>query len=660
MSLLDALDPDQRQVAEHLRGPLCVLAGAGTGKTRAITYRIAHGVRTGVYQPTSVLAVTFTARAAGEMRSRLRELGVVGVQARTFHAAALRQLGYFWPKVVGGPLPKVEEKTLGLVAEAAGRLGIETDRALLFDLNAEIKWAKVQMIAPDDYPQRATAAGRAGIADVDPTTIASLMNAYEDAKSERGVIDFEDILLILVGLLVEKPEIAEEVRRQYRYFVVDEYQDVSPLQQRLLELWLGERDDLCVVGDVSQTIYSFAGASPGFLTGFSRTFPGAAKIQLVRDYRSTPQVVDIANRLLRTKTGRLPEGAVYLQAQRPSSVPVHFTGYDDDAAEAEAIARAITELNDTGVALSEIAILYRTNAQSQAFETALATAGIGYQIRGGERFFARADIRRALVMLRGAMNTSEEADMPRAVRAILSNLGWSNAAPEQAGAMRERWDALNALVVLADDMHATRGASLADFVEELHDRAANQHAPAVEGVTLASIHSSKGLEWDAVFLAGLSEGLMPISMANTPEAIEEEKRLLYVGVTRAREHLRLSYSSSRTGGRSSRNVSRFLTGIWPEAEKSTSKTSRRKKAAIDPLAELDDDAQALFELLRAWRAETAKEISKPAFTILHDATLIAIAQAQPRTLRQLALLRGIGATKLDRYGGEILALIADN
>ncbi|WP_250506341.1 ATP-dependent helicase [Bowdeniella massiliensis] len=660
MSLLDALDPDQRQVAEHLRGPLCVLAGAGTGKTRAITYRIAHGVRTGVYQPTSVLAVTFTARAAGEMRSRLRELGVVGVQARTFHAAALRQLGYFWPKVVGGPLPKVEEKTLGLVAEAAGRLGIETDRALLFDLNAEIKWAKVQMIAPDDYPQRATAAGRAGIADVDPTTIASLMNAYEDAKSERGVIDFEDILLILVGLLVEKPEIAEEVRRQYRYFVVDEYQDVSPLQQRLLELWLGERDDLCVVGDVSQTIYSFAGASPGFLTGFSRTFPGAAKIQLVRDYRSTPQVVDIANRLLRTKTGRLPEGAVYLQAQRPSSVPVHFTGYDDDAAEAEAIARAITELNDTGVALSEIAILYRTNAQSQAFETALATAGIGYQIRGGERFFARADIRRALVMLRGAMNTSEEADMPRAVRAILSNLGWSNAAPEQAGAMRERWDALNALVVLADDMHATRGASLADFVEELHDRAANQHAPAVEGVTLASIHSSKGLEWDAVFLAGLSEGLMPISMANTPEAIEEEKRLLYVGVTRAREHLRLSYSSSRTGGRSSRNVSRFLTGIWPEAEKSASKTSRRKKAAIDPLAELDDDAQALFELLRAWRAETAKEISKPAFTILHDATLIAIAQAQPRTLRQLALLRGIGATKLDRYGGEILALIADN
>ncbi len=660
MSLLDALDPDQRQVAEHLRGPLCVLAGAGTGKTRAITYRIAHGVRTGVYQPTSVLAVTFTARAAGEMRSRLRELGVVGVQARTFHAAALRQLGYFWPKVVGGPLPKVEEKTLGLVAEAAGRLGIETDRALLFDLNAEIKWAKVQMIAPDDYPQRATAAGRAGIADVDPTTIASLMNAYEDAKSERGVIDFEDILLILVGLLVEKPEIAEEVRRQYRYFVVDEYQDVSPLQQRLLELWLGERDDLCVVGDVSQTIYSFAGASPGFLTGFSRTFPGAAKIQLVRDYRSTPQVVDIANRLLRTKTGRLPEGAVYLQAQRPSSVPVHFTGYDDDAAEAEAIARAITELNDTGVALSEIAILYRTNAQSQDFETALATAGIGYQIRGGERFFARADIRRALVMLRGAMNTSEEADMPRAVRAILSNLGWSNAAPEQAGAMRERWDALNALVVLADDMHATRGASLADFVEELHDRAANQHAPAVEGVTLASIHSSKGLEWDAVFLAGLSEGLMPISMANTPEAIEEEKRLLYVGVTRAREHLRLSYSSSRTGGRSSRNVSRFLTGIWPEAEKSASKTSRRKKAAIDPLAELDDDAQALFELLRAWRAETAKEISKPAFTILHDATLIAIAQAQPRTLRQLALLRGIGATKLDRYGGEILALIADN
>ncbi|WP_245792511.1 ATP-dependent DNA helicase UvrD2 [Bowdeniella nasicola] len=657
MSLLAALDPDQRRVAEHLRGPLCVLAGAGTGKTRAITYRIAHGVKSGVYHPTSVLAVTFTARAAGEMRARLRELGVAGVQARTFHAAALRQLSYFWPQAAGGPLPKVEEKTLGLVAEAAGRLGIETDRALLFDLNAEIKWAKVQMISPDDYQRRALGAGRAAIADLDHRTIGSLMSAYEDAKAERGVIDFEDILLILVGLMVEKPDVVREIRRQYRHFVVDEYQDVSPLQQRLLELWMGERDDLCVVGDVSQTIYSFAGASPTFLTSFTDKFPGAEKIQLVRDYRSTPQVVDIANRLLRTASGRLPAGAVKLEAQRPSSVPVQFHHADDDAAEADAIAKQITELTDLGVPLSEIAILYRTNAQSQAFETALNAADIGYQVRGGERFFSRPEIRRALVMLRGAMNTTDE-DMPQAVRGVLSNLGWANAAPEQAGALRERWDALNALVTLADDLHASRGANLADFVAELHDRASNQHAPTVEGVTLASIHSSKGLEWDAVFLAGLSEGLMPISMAKTPEAIEEEKRLLYVGVTRAREHLRLSYSSSRSGSRSSRSVSRFLTGIWP-AEEGREKLRQRRatKDKIDPLAELDDDAQVLFERLRQWRADIAEETSKPAFTILHDATLVAIAQSQPKNLRQLALLRGIGATKLDRYGGDILALI---
>ncbi|MDO5701140.1 MAG: ATP-dependent DNA helicase UvrD2 [Bowdeniella nasicola] len=658
MALLDALDPDQREVAEHLSGPLCVLAGAGTGKTRAITYRIANGVLRGIYRPTNVLAVTFTARAAGEMRSRLRDLGVSGVQARTFHSAALRQLRFFWERAIGAGFPRIVEHKAGLVAEAAGRLGLGTDRAQLRDLAVEIEWSKVQLVAPENYQRRAIAAGRADVAGVDAATISSLIAAYEDVKTERGAMDFEDVLLVLVGLLVDKPDIATEIRRQYRHFVVDEYQDVSPLQQRLLDLWLGDRDDLCVVGDVSQTIYSFTGASPAFLTGFTDRYPHARRVELNRDYRSTPQVVDVANRLLEIAPDRMAPGAVRLVAQRPSSVPVQYHAYPSDDAEASGVAEQVAALIEEGVARSEIAILYRTNAQSQAFESALTAAGIAYQVRGGERFFQRAEVRRALVMLRGARNQGDQNDMPRAVRDVLSQTGWAPVAPSQAGAMRERWDAMNALVVLADELHARRGATLEEYVSELEDRAANQHAPTLEGVTLASMHAAKGLEWDAVFLVGLREGLLPISMAETPEEIEEERRLLYVGVTRAREHLRLSYSTSRSGGRSARSRTRFLARIWPEEEApERAPRAERQASTRHALEAMDPDAQACFEALREWRADLARESGRPAYTVLHDATLLAIAQAQPRNLRQLSLLRGVGATKLERYGGDILRII---
>lgn len=657
MDVLAALDDDQRVVAEQLRGPLCVLAGAGTGKTRAITYRIANGVKRGVYHPHNVLAVTFTARAAGEMRQRLRDLGVGGVQARTFHAAALSQLRYFWPRYIGGEVPNLLEHKLSFVAEAAGRLGLETDRAMRRDLAAEIEWAKVQMVTATDYKRRAIAAGREGVGDIGLADISQLMGAYDALTTEKGVMDFEDVLLSLVGLMVERPEVAARIRQQYRYFVVDEYQDVSPLQQRLLDLWLGERDDLCVVGDVSQTIYSFTGASSRYLTSFPKRYPNATEVQLTRDYRSTPQVVDIANRLVRTAAGRLPPGAVELRAQRPSAAPVQYHRYDDDAQEAEGVARQISELHRAGVDLAEIAILYRTNAQSAAFETALANAEIGYQVRGGERFFQRNDIRQAMVLLRGAGTAAVQGDMPTQVRDALASMGWSPTPPSTAGAMRERWDALNALAVLADDLYATRQLTLEEFNAELQERAAHQHAPTVQGVTLASMHAAKGLEWDAVFLVGLSEGLMPISMAEDPAEIAEEKRLLYVGVTRAREHLRLSYATSRTG-RGRRQYSRFLNRIWPEDQAAAPTRKRREQQRMAERAELSGDEEVLFEALRAWRAEEAKAQSKPAFTILHDATLIALAQAQPKTLKQLSLLRGIGSTKLDRYGPALLAIVA--
>ncbi|KSW30045.1 ATP-dependent helicase [Cellulomonas sp. B6] len=650
-SLLDALDPEQRAVATALTGPVCVLAGAGTGKTRAITHRIAYGVRTGVYRPASVLAVTFTARAAGEMRVRLRDLGASGVQARTFHAAALRQLGHFWPKVVGGAPPRLVEQKATLIAEAGRRVGVGVDRVAVRDLSSEIEWAKVSLVTAEDYERAAAAARRPTPAGHDAQVIARLMTAYEDVKTERGVIDFEDVLLLLAAMLAQRGEVAEEVRAQYRHFVVDEYQDVSPLQQYLLDQWLGGRHDLCVVGDPSQTIYSFAGATPHHLLTFGRHHPGAQVVRLVRDYRSTPQVVDLANRVL-TATRRPSDPVpLHLVAQQPDGPPVRFTAYDDDEAEAAGVAARAARLIASGVQASEIAVLYRTNVQSEVVEQALAAAGVGYQVRGGERFFSRRDVRDALVLLRGGARSADpEVPLGQTVRDILTSVGWAAQAPAARGAARERWDAMQALVGLADDLVAARGdVRLTDLVAELDDRAASQLAPTVDGVTLASLHAAKGLEWDAVFLVGLSDGLLPISLAQTEAAVSEERRLLYVGVTRARTHLEVSYAASRTpGSRATRSRSRFLAGLWPGDRVRLG--ARRTTAVADP---------EVLERLRGWRARVADERGVAAFRVLPDVALEAVAAAMPATPADLRHVQGLGATRLREYGEELLRVVAD-
>ena len=679
-ALLDALDPDQRQVAEHLEGALCVLAGAGTGKTRAITYRIAYGVAVGAYQPTQVLAVTFTARAAGEMRSRLADLGVVGAQARTFHSAALRQLTYFWPTAIGGRRPEIETFKGRLVGIAAHRLGLSTDRALIRDLSAEVEWAKVTMTLPEDYAQQAAALRRDPPGGLEAATVAQVLAAYEEAKTERGVIDFEDVLLLMVGILLDREDIADQVRGQYKHFVVDEYQDVSPLQQRLLDLWLGRRRQLCVVGDVSQTIYSFTGATPAFLTGFTTRYEDARTVRLSRDYRSTPQVVSLANRVLsRSRRGGgalvLPAGAVELVAQRPSGPAVRFESYDDDVAEAAGVVEHVGRLRSAGVPLSGIAVLYRTNSQSEAIEQALSDAGIGYLVRGGERFFERDEVKRAVVMLRAAARTERAeltGDVGADTRMVLGREGWSERPPAPRGAVRERWDSLNAIVELADELGAKRGADLDGLVAELGERAAAQNAPTVEGVTLSSLHAAKGLEWDAVLLVGASEGLLPISLAEGPAAIEEERRLLYVGVTRAREHLVVSCARARNpGGRASRRPSRFLDGIWPtddpdrrggqgaSSRPPRSPRERAKQAAAEFEADNDPATIALFEALRAWRAGVAKERSKPAYTVFADTTLRSIAVVKPGRLPQLSLIHGVGAVKLKEYGADVLRVVRE-
>lgn len=656
-AILDALDPEQRAVATALHGPVCVLAGAGTGKTRAITHRIAYGVRVNAYAPQSVLAVTFTARAAGEMRQRLRGLGVDGVQARTFHAAALRQLSYFWPQVVGGQIPQLVEQKAPLVGRAARKAGLDVDRLMVRDLASEIEWAKVSLVAPEDYVRVTADAGRPAPAGVDRARVADVLRAYEDVKTDAVVLDFEDILLLLADMISRHGEVGEQIRRQYRHFVVDEYQDVSPLQQYLLEQWLGGRRELCVVGDPAQTIYSFAGASPEHLLGFTRQYPDATVVRLVRDYRSTPQVVNLANGLM-ARRGSASTG-VELVAQRPSGPAVQFTAYADDDAEARGVASGIESLIASGVPAREIAVLYRTNSQSEALEEALASRGIGYLVRGGQRFFDRDEVRRAMVLLRGAAVAPGEGTLGERVREVVQDVGWSEEPPAARGAVRERWDSLQALVQLADDFDADmvsatgEAATLRSFVEHLAERAAAQHAPSVDGVTLTTIHAAKGLEWDAVFLIGLSEGLMPISMAETDEAIEEERRLLYVGITRAREHLALSFARARKeGGRQRRKRTRFLEKWWPDGG-----PVRAPKVAASA-ADLEASEFALFEELRAWRLELATAASKPAFTILVDSTLAAIAKAKPRTVRDLASIHGIGATKIDRYGADVLAIVA--
>ncbi|HEX7462292.1 MAG TPA: ATP-dependent helicase, partial [Dermatophilaceae bacterium] len=563
--ILDALDPEQRQVAASPSGPMCVLAGAGTGKTRAITHRIAYGVHSGAYQPQRVLAVTFTARAAGEMRTRLRELGVPGVQARTFHAAALRQLHYFWPQAIGGASPEVLPHKASVVAEAGSRLRLQLDRVAVRDIAAEVEWAKVSMLTPETYAVAAARAGRAP-ADLDATAMARLLQTYEEVKTERGVIDFEDVLLLTVGILAERDDIARVVRSQYRHFVVDEYQDVNALQQRLLDLWVGERDDICVVGDAAQTIYSFTGATPRHLLDFPRRYPQSQVVQLVRNYRSTPQIVALAN--LMARAGGVQRGApradlLQLRSQGQDGPAPSLTAYSDDSSEASGVATAIKDLVTRGTPASQIAVLFRTNAQSEAFEAALAGADVAFLVRGGERFFARKEVRGAILLMRGAARADDGAKpLGELVRDVIAGAGWTERAPSAGGATRERWESLQALVGLADDFVSVSPAlRMTDLVRELDERMAAQHAPTVEGVTLASLHAAKGLEWDAVFVVGCSDGLIPISMAEGPEAIEEERRLLYVGLTRARRELRLSWSGARNpGGRAGRRPSRFLDG----------------------------------------------------------------------------------------------------
>ena len=529
--ILAALDPDQRAVALASRGPVCVIAGAGTGKTRAITHRIAYAAAIGTMDPQKVLALTFTAKAAGEMRARLRSLGVPTVAARTIHSAALKQLLYFWPSVFGGRTPDLITTKTGFLTEAISRAGLSdsvraTNRELMRDIASEIEWAKVSQVAPSDYVDEISK--RMQKPRVLPEQMVQIYTAYESVKKQELAIDFEDVLLLCAAMLEEEREVRERVQDQYRYFTIDEYQDVSPVQQRLINAWLGKRNDICVVGDPAQTIYSFAGATPVFLNTFTQRFPDAEVIRLSTGYRSTPEITFAANALLR-------HGAMgqELVAQNEHGTQPSVVGYSDEAAEVNGVLSEITELLSAGTPPHEVAILARTNSQLKSVERAMQKVNLPYQVRSTERFFDRREVRDFLSEVRKASVIPAEGQ------------GWIDelrtlAQPYLTG---EAIDGIAALLHLARELDGDENftpKTLRGYLREVEDRVQQNNPPTMPVITLATLHAAKGLEWERVFLIGASEGQLPVSDAS----IDEERRLFYVGITRAKADLHISYRKS--------------------------------------------------------------------------------------------------------------------
>ena len=529
--ILAALDPDQRAVALASRGPVCVIAGAGTGKTRAITHRIAYAAAIGTMDPQKVLALTFTAKAAGEMRARLRSLGVPTVAARTIHSAALKQLLYFWPSVFGGRTPDLMTTKTGFLTEAINRAGLSdsvraTNRELMRDIASEIEWAKVSQVAPSDYVDEISK--RMQKPRILPEQMVQIYTAYESIKKQELAIDFEDVLLLCAAMLEEEREVRERVQDQYRYFTIDEYQDVSPIQQRLINAWLGKRNDICVVGDPAQTIYSFAGATPVFLNTFTQRFPDAEVIRLSTGYRSTPEITFAANALLR-------HGAMgqELVAQNEHGTQPSVVGYSDEASEVNGVLSEITDLLSAGTPPHEVAILARTNSQLKSVERAMQKVNLPYQVRSTERFFDRREVRDFLSEVRKASVIPAEGQ------------GWIDelrtlAQPYLTG---EAIDGIAALLHLArelDDDDNFTPKTLRGYLREVEDRVQQNNPPTMPVVTLATLHAAKGLEWERVFLIGASEGQLPVSDAS----IDEERRLFYVGITRAKADLHISYRKS--------------------------------------------------------------------------------------------------------------------
>ncbi len=632
--ILARLNPAQRQAAEAIRGPVAILAGAGTGKTTTITHRIAYQVATGTFPAGAILAVTFTEKAANELKERLTRLGVEGVDARTFHSAGLSQLARAWPTATGEPMPDILDSKAPLISSLANALPPPHRFMPRGELANEIEWAKNRMVPPSGYLAEVEGTGH------EPPIPAELMHriydGYERRKERTGRIDFEDMLGLAVRMFDEHPDAAERVRERFRSFTVDEYQDVNPLQQALLERWLGDRREVCVVGDDHQTIYTFTGASPEHLLTFPERYPDATIVRLEENYRSSPQVLTVANALAEHLGGFRKE----LRATRGDGPSPTARALPEPAAEVAFVVAEIRRLQAEGVPLEEMAVLYRINARSEPYEEAFAAASIPYQVRDGA-FLRRPGPRSVRTRLRRAL----EADVVAAVERATEAVGYDPLAePGDAEEVTRQADLGRLRALAAEFSSAHPEGDLGAFVAELASRFAVERSG--RGVNLLTYHRAKGLEFDAVFLPRLLDKELPFRSGRAAADPVEERRLLYVGITRARRHLFLSWPAEpRT------QPSPFLAELGvasaPPATAARKAAPRVAVAAGGPL----------FDRLKRWRLERAKADGVPAYVVFHDATLAAIAEARPRDRADLAAISGVGPAKLERYADEVLGIV---
>ncbi len=663
--LLDGLNDAQREAVLAVEGPVAIIAGAGTGKTRVISRRTAFAIASGAVPAEQVLVVTFTDKAANEMMDRLRSLGLPGVTARTFHAHALSQLRHFWPlHHDGAPLPQILDSKLPILSRIARGLPGHYRFTPAKDLADEIEWAKSRRIDARGYEAAASAAGREPPLPDD--LFVRAFADYERAKARAGRLDFDDMLIGAVELLEGDAEAADIVRARKRWFSVDEYQDTNSLQERLLELWTADRPDVCVVGDEDQTIYTFTGASSAYLTTFAERHDGARVIALTENYRSSPEVLELANRLI-ARSGRTKR----LTATRPPGPRPTISRHVTAEAEVAALAVGIRGLIDAGTAPSEIAVLVRMNAQLAPIEAALTRAEIGYRVRG-LGFYRRPDVRAAIELVRRAKGAAGEA-LASGIRALWAkDLGYEESATPAGGEARERAAALDTLgAIIADIVSADTATDQDALVAELGRRATAEGSTTADGVELVTYHRAKGLEWDAVFLPMLEEGSLPIRQAfDDDAALEEERRLLYVGITRARVHLVLSWAEQReTRGRESRRrPSRFLDGLIPRqggGAGSAVRTPSRRSTETRTVQLPDgfappvprDGETPLLGALRTWRSQRARTDGVPAYVVAWETTRYAIDEALPTSVAGLRRIKGMGPAKLERYGAGILEVV---
>ena len=605
------LNREQARAVEAVRGPVCILAGAGSGKTTTITRRVAHQVASRAFDAGEILAVTFTDKAAGEMRARLGALGVDGVAARTFHSAALAQLRWL------GEAPR---KIIASKALWLRQIGNSLPRPYRFrpagDLATEIEWARNRRLTPDTY--RRELGDRAP--PIPPDLMTRVFRRYEQRKTDSGHVDFEDLLELAIRMFDDDPHALAAVRERYRAFTVDEYQDVNLLQQTLLDRWLGSSEELCAVGDDYQSIYAFTGATPAYLLGMPARFPDATVVRLEANYRSTPEILALANRIV----PHLGGAEKILRATCASGPEPALSPLPTREAELELVRDRVRALRAEGVPLEEMAVLSRTNAGLIPFEESFHKAAIPSQ---GASLLGREAARQLLKRMREFESTAVAAR----VRGLAEDAGWLQHPPDKLGE-RElvRQADLNRLVELAtafdDGVRTTR-----DFVADLEARFGSTGAER-RGVHLLTLHGAKGLEFEAVFLPRVEEKELPIRQARKDTEIAEERRLLYVGMTRAKRYLALTWSA---------RPSRFLRELGVET---------RPTRAQEP-----DDP--LYSALKQWRYKRASEDEQPAYLVFHNTTLAEIAARRPRDLGELGAVPGVGPTKLERYGSEVLAVL---